>query len=59
MEKVDDLYDKDLALLDESDIPGTSLNGKSPPELTVAQLKRWLACWGAPVSGRKPELIER
>ena len=46
-------------LLNEEDIPGTSLNGKKPRELNVHQLKRWLTCRGAPVSGKKPELIER
>ena len=49
----------DILLLTEADIPGASLNGKLPTELNVAQLKRWLACRGAPLSGKKPELIER
>lgn len=49
----------DILLLRESDIPGASLNGKAPSELNVVQLKRWLACCGAPTTGRKPELIER
>ena len=49
----------EIILLDESDIPGASLKGKNPCQLNVAQLKRWLACRGAPLSGRKPELIER
>ena len=52
------LYD-DLAFLTETDIAGASLNGKDPAELNVAQLKRWLICHGAPVNGRKPELIQR
>lgn len=54
-----DCQDIDVFLLDESDIPGASLNGKSPSELNVTQLRRWLACRGAPVNGKKPELIER
>jgi len=49
----------DFELLNEEDIPGASLNGKRPRELNVHQLKRWLSCRGAPVSGKKPELIER
>ena len=49
----------DILLLTEDDIPGASLNGKSPSQLTVVQLKRWLACRGAPVSGKKPDLLER
>ena len=49
----------DDILLTEGDIPGASLNGKHPTELNITQLKRWLACCNAPVSGKKPELIER
>ena len=49
----------DIILLTESDIPGASLDGKDPTELNVLQLKRWLACHGAPVNGKKPELIQR
>ena len=49
----------DFELLSEEDIPGASLNGKTPGELNVVQLKRWLACRGAPTSRKKPELIER
>ena len=43
----------------EQDIPSASLDGKSPTELNVTQLKRWLSCRGAPVGGKKPELIQR
>lgn len=46
-------------LLSEHDIPGASLDGKKPSELNVVQLRRWLACRGAPTSGKKPQLIER
>ena len=49
----------DIILLTESDIPGASLDGKNPAELNVSQLKRWLTCRGAPVNGKKPELIQR
>ena len=54
----DELLDYNI-LLTEADIPGASLDGKRPEELNVPQLKRWLACRGAPVSGKKPELIDR
>lgn len=49
----------DDILLTQTDIPGASLDGKHPTELNVTQLKRWLACRGAPVSGKKPELIQQ
>jgi len=49
----------DILMLTESDIPSASLNRKSPSQLTLAQLKRWLACRGAPVSRKKSDLIER
>jgi len=48
-----------VLMMTESDIPGASLNGKDPSEMLVVQLKRWLACRGAPTGGNKPELIER
>jgi len=59
LRRIDNCQGIDITLLDESDIAGASLNGKSPSELSVPQLKQWLACRGAPVSGKKPELIER
>ena len=49
----------DILLLTENDIPGASLDGKHPSELNVTQLKRWLVCQGAPVNGKKPELIDQ
>ena len=49
----------DFELLSKEDIPGASLNGKNLGELNVLQLRRWLACRGAPTGGKKPELIER
>ena len=58
-ERADNTQDKAMLMLDENDIPGASLNGREPNELTVVQLKRWLACRGAPLSGKKPELIDR
>ena len=45
-------------MLTESDIPGVSLNGKTPQDLKVHQLKRWLACRGASLKGKKPDLVE-
>ena len=54
-----DVLKDDLLLITESDIPGASLNGKDPCELNVLQLRRWLACRGAPTAGKKPKLIER
>ena len=54
----DEDLDGDI-LLTETNVPGASLDGKCPTELNVAQLKRWFACQGALVSGKKPELIER
>jgi len=54
-----DWFSDDLPVFTEADIPGSSLNGKEPSELNIVQLKRWLACRGAPVSGKKPQLVER
>ena len=45
-------------VLEENNIPDASLHGKKPNELTMTQLKRWLSCKGAPVTGKKPELVE-
>ena len=49
----------DILLLTETDAPVASLNNKDPSELNAMQLKRWLACRGALLTGKKPELIER
>jgi len=46
-------------LLTEADVPGASLDGKHPEELNVSQLKRWLACQGSPVGGKKPQQIDQ
>ena len=43
----------------EDDIPGVSLKGRVPDDLTVPELKRWLACRGARRKGNKPELVQR
>ena len=47
-----------MPLLTEKDIPGASLHGKDPSELSFIQLKRWLICRDAPVSRKKLELIQ-
>ena len=44
MEEKEDHQDIDVSLLDKSDIPGASLNGKSPFILNFTLLKRSLAC---------------
>ena len=54
-----DWFSDDLLVLTEADIPGASLNGKEPSELNAIQLKRWLACRGAQLTGKKPQLVER
>ena len=52
------LNEDDIVLLNEDDIPGASLNGKDPSKLTVVQLRRWLVCRGAPVSGKSQNLFK-
>ena len=49
----------DFLVLTETDIPGASLNVTQPQELNMHQLRRWLACRAAPVTGKKPDLVER
>ena len=44
--------------LTESDIPGAELP-RLAEHCTVAILKRWLACSGAKVSGKREDLIKR
>ena len=43
--------------LEEKDIPGAC--GWDPSELKILQLKRWLACRGAPLKGKKSDLVAR
>lgn len=43
----------------EVDIPGASLNGRNPADLTIPQLKRWLQCREAPTKGKKADLVAR
>ena len=54
-----DLPGDDVLLLTEKDVPGSSLSGKELAKLGIVQLKRWLTCRGAPVTGKKLQLIER
>jgi hypothetical protein len=54
----DKLEEISLSLVEE-DIPGASLNGNDPRTLTVKQLKFWLSCRGAKISGKKDELVMR
>ena len=46
-------------ILVESDIPGALLDGRDPSELHVVELKRWLKCRGANLSGRKADLVKQ
>jgi len=57
--EVVDYFTNEIVILDKCNRLGASLNGKTFSQFTVIQLKRWFACRGAPMSGRKPELIER
>ena len=45
--------------LSEDDIPGAKLPREIPEQCNVQQLKRWLSCRGAFVSGKKTQLIAR
>ena len=42
----------------KEDIPGASLNGRDPSQLHVVELKRWLKCRGAIVSGKEQDLVK-
>ena len=46
-------------VLAKNDVAGASLNGRSPSQLTVPQLKRWLQCRGTSTKGRKGNLVAR
>ncbi len=49
----------DTIVLKEENIPGASLKGRDPSQLHVVELKRWLKCRGAIVSGKKQDLVKR
>ena len=44
--------------LAESYIPGASLKGRQPNDLTVPELKRWLLSCGATLRGLKADLMK-
>ena len=44
--------------LQKKDIPGASLC-QDPSKLKIPKLKRWLACRGAPLKGKKADLVAR
>ena len=46
-------------ILTEEDIPGASLKGRKAEQLKNDELKRWLKCRGASVSGTRMQLIQR
>lgn len=46
-------------VLVEEDVPGAALRDRLLEELTVPELQRWLACWGASRSECKCQLIQR
>ena len=48
-------------VLTEEDIPGASLYGRKPAELSNDDLKFWLKCWGDSGKGlkTKAELVKR
>ena len=46
-------------ILTEDDVPGASLKGRKPEQLKNDELKGWLRCRGAIVSGTRVQLLER
>ena len=48
-----------LGTITAEDVPGASLNGHSPSQLHVVELKRWLKCRGATTAGEKQDLVKR
>ena len=46
-------------VLKENDVAGASLNGKSPVQLKIPELKRWLQCRDASTKGKKSDLVRR
>ena len=43
----------------EDTVPGASLQGRKPSELTVAELKRWLVSRKVQTTGKKADLVAR
>ena len=46
-------------VLTEKDVPGSSLSGRDPKDLTMPELKRWLQCRSASLKGKKVDLVAR
>ena len=46
-------------ILTEDDVPGASLKGRKAEQLKNDELKGWLRCRGAIVSGTRVQLLER
>lgn len=46
-------------ILTEDDVPGASLKGRKAEQLKNDELKRWLKCRGASVSGTRVQLFQR
>ena len=46
-------------ILTEDDVPGASWKGRKPEQLKNDDLKGWLRCRGAIVSGTRVQLLER
>ena len=46
-------------VLQEKDSPDASLCGRDPSELKIPELKQWLAYRGAPLKGKKSDLVAR
>ena len=46
-------------ILTEDDVPGASLKGWKAEQLKNDELKRWLKCRGASVSGTRVQLLQR
>ena len=45
--------------LQEQDTPGGSLYGRDPSKLKIPELNWWLDCRGAPLKGKKADLVTR
>ena len=43
----------------EEDVPGASLNGRTPNNFKVPELKQWLLCRNASTRGKKADLVLR
>ena len=41
----------------KGDVPGSSLNGRNPEHLKVAELKYWLTSKGLSTKGKKADIV--